>query len=91
MDVHVPMAVTEALRRKGLDILTSQDDGTATKDDDILLARAAELGRVLFSQDRDFLRIASDGKNRTNPSLAFSSRHSKASASVAWPTTWSFS
>ena len=26
MDVHIPIAITEALRRKGLDILRSQDD-----------------------------------------------------------------
>ena len=60
MDVHVPMAVTEALRRKELDILTSQDDGTASQDDEVLLAREAELGRVLFSQDQDFLQIAAE-------------------------------
>lgn len=51
VDVHVPMAVTEALRRNGIDVLTCQDDGTATLDDESLLARAADLGRVLFSQD----------------------------------------
>ena len=51
-------AVTEALRRRGVDVRTSQDDGTATVDDERLFARAAELGRVLFSQDQDFLRIA---------------------------------
>ena len=52
--------MTESLRRRGLDILTSQDDGTATQDDVFLLARASELGRVLFTQDQDFLRIAAD-------------------------------
>ena len=36
MDVHVPIVVTESLRRKGLDVLTSQDDGTATLDDETL-------------------------------------------------------
>lgn len=60
VDVHVPVAVTESLRRRGLDVLTSQDDGTATLDDEVLLARATELGRVLFSQDHDFLRIAAE-------------------------------
>lgn len=60
MDVHVPIVVTESLRRKGLDVLTSQDDGTATLDDETLLARANEMGRVLFSQDQDFLRIAAE-------------------------------
>jgi Domain of unknown function (DUF5615) len=60
VDVHVPIVVTESLRRRGLDVLTSQDDGTDTQDDEVLLARAIELGRVLFSQDQDFLRIAAD-------------------------------
>jgi predicted nuclease of predicted toxin-antitoxin system len=67
MDVHAPMAVTEALRRKGLDVLTSQDDGTATQDDEALLTRADELGRVLFSQDQDFLRIAAGWQRAGRP------------------------
>jgi hypothetical protein len=65
MDVHAPIVVTESLRRRGLDILTSQEDGTATQDDEALLGRANELGRVLFSQDQDFLHIAA-GWQRTN-------------------------
>jgi hypothetical protein len=62
MDVHVPIVVTEALRRRGLDVLTSQNDGTATLVDELLLARATELGRILFTQDQDFLRIAADSQ-----------------------------
>ncbi len=58
MDVHVPSAVTVGLRRRGLDILTSQEDETRTLDDDALLVRATELGRALLSQDADLLRIA---------------------------------
>jgi hypothetical protein len=65
--MHVPMAVTEALRRQGLDILTSQDDETAAQDDEVLLARATELGRVLFSQDQDFLRIAAEWQRAGRP------------------------
>jgi Domain of unknown function (DUF5615) len=60
MDVHVPLSVTQSLRRRGLDVLTSQEDGTAQVDDQALLARATELGRVLFSQDQDFLKIAAE-------------------------------
>ncbi len=67
MDVHVPMAVTEALRRRGLDVLTSQDDGTATLDDESLLSRAVGLGRVLLSQDQDFLRIAEQWQQQSRP------------------------
>ena len=51
MDVHVPLAITEQLRRRGIDVLTAIEDGSATLDDDVLLERALELGRVLFTQD----------------------------------------
>ena len=46
VDVLIPMAVTESLRRRGLDVLTSQDDGTVTDDDERLLVRASESGRI---------------------------------------------
>lgn len=64
MDVHIPVAITEALRRKGLDVPTSQEDGTSTLEDELLLARANELGRLLFSQDQDFLQIAAGWQQR---------------------------
>lgn len=73
LDVHVPIVVTEALRRRGLDVLTSQEDGTATQDDEGLLARAAEQGRLLFTQDQDFLRIAAEWQRegRSFPGVLF--------------------
>jgi hypothetical protein len=58
MDVHVPLAITEGLRRRGIDVLTSQGDGTARYHDELLLQRATELGRILFSQDEDLLALA---------------------------------
>lgn len=58
MDVHVPRAVTLALRLRGVDVVTAQDDGSARLDDPQLLDRATQLGRVLFSQDDDLLREA---------------------------------
>lgn len=59
MDVHVPSAVSEGLRRRGVDVLTSQEDDTREVDDEALLQRATELGRALFTQDNDLLTIAS--------------------------------
>lgn len=38
MDVNVPAAITSGLRRYGIDVLTSQEDGTREWDDDALLA-----------------------------------------------------
>ncbi len=76
MDVHVPIAITEALRRKGLDILRSQDDGTIRLDDALLLQRATDLKRVLSSQDQGFLKITSEWQRqrRSFSGVVFSPR-----------------
>jgi len=37
MDVHVPQAITDQLRRRGVDVLTTHDDGTDTLADEELL------------------------------------------------------
>ncbi|MFN0110230.1 MAG: DUF5615 family PIN-like protein [Blastocatellia bacterium] len=58
MDVHVRRPVTEGLRLRGIDVLTSQEDGARRLADPLLLDRAGELGRVLFTQDDDLLREA---------------------------------
>ena len=60
MDVHIPFTITAGLRRRGADVLTSQEDGMQEADDRSLLERASELHRVLFSQDADLLAIASE-------------------------------
>ncbi len=56
MDVHVHSAITGVLRSRGADVLTAQEDDAAELDDAELLDRTTDLGRVLFTQDRDFLR-----------------------------------
>ena len=43
---------------RGVDVLTAEEDGAETLEDDALLDRASSLGRVLFSQDVDLLAIA---------------------------------
>ena len=58
MDVHVRAAITEGLRRRGVDVVTSQNDGTREWEDEDLLRRATELDRLLFTQDEDLLAIA---------------------------------
>jgi len=60
MDVHVPYAISYGLRLRDVDVVTSQEDGTTELEDPSLLDRATELGRALFTQDTDFLRIASE-------------------------------
>jgi hypothetical protein len=58
MDVHVNAAITLGVQRRGIDVLTAQEDGRARLEDAPLLDRASELQRVLFSQDEDLLAIA---------------------------------
>lgn len=58
MDEHVHRAITDGLRLRGVDVLTAQEDGYRNISDAILLDRAGELQRVLFSQDEDLLAEA---------------------------------
>jgi hypothetical protein len=58
MDVHVPQAIIDQLRRKGVDVLTAIEDDRATLPDEQLLERSTELGRVLFTQDIRFRVLA---------------------------------
>jgi hypothetical protein len=56
MDQHVPHPITEQLRRRGVDVLTVQDDDMSKADDDEIIERATQLGRVAFTMDDDFYR-----------------------------------
>jgi Domain of unknown function (DUF5615) len=60
MDENVPRQITFGLRLRGVDVLTVQEDNRAGLDDPLILARATELERVLFTQDEDFLAIATN-------------------------------
>ena len=58
MDVHIPLAITIELQRRGIDVLTSQQDSTTTMPDDELLDRATQLDRILVTFDDDLLTEA---------------------------------
>lgn len=58
LDHNVRRAVAAGLRQRGVDVVTAYEDGEAELDDEPLLARVAELGRVFFTHDDDFLAIA---------------------------------
>lgn len=53
MDHHVPRAITEGLRLRGIDVITAYEDGAEDIDDPALLDRSTALGRALFTQDDD--------------------------------------
>ena len=58
MDQHVPRAITIGLRLRGIDVITAFEDGAGEMIDSELLDRAAEMGRVRFTQDDDLLTEA---------------------------------
>ena len=58
MDVQVPSAIARGLRRRGVDVLTAQQDGAGRLPDPELLDRAEQLGRMLFSMDPDLVAEA---------------------------------
>lgn len=60
MDQHVPSAITEGLRERGVDVLTAAEDAAADWSDPDILQRATALGRIVFTLDDDFLAIAAD-------------------------------
>ena len=58
MDEHIHQGITDGLRQRGVDVLTVQEDGRTGTPDPLILDRATELQRVIFTQDQDFLAEA---------------------------------
>ncbi len=58
MDHNSHGGIVAGLRKRGIDLITAESDGMADADDEPLLQRAADLGRVVFTQDVDFIEIA---------------------------------
>jgi hypothetical protein len=57
VDEHVSRAVVRGLRERGVDVLTVTEAGMLGASDEEHLRRALMDGRVIFSQDDDFLRL----------------------------------
>lgn len=87
LDHHIRAEVAAALRRRGIDVLTAFDDGSSRIDDEQLLARAASLGRILVSQDRDLLVITArwQQEHREFAGLVFAGQqHADLGGTIEW-------
>jgi predicted nuclease of predicted toxin-antitoxin system len=60
-DEHIPRAVVRGLRERGIDTLPVSEAGMLGASDEEHLAFARREGRVLFTQDDDFLRLHASG------------------------------
>ena len=56
-DEHIPRAVVEGLRRRGIDVLSTREAEMLGASDKEQLALAVSQDRVIFTQDDDFLRL----------------------------------
>ncbi len=54
----MPRPIARGLRPRHIDVLTTQDESTDEWPDDQLFARAVELGRIMVTEDPDFVAIA---------------------------------
>jgi predicted nuclease of predicted toxin-antitoxin system len=61
LDEHVPHAVADGLRRLGIDVTTSTDAGLLGAADADQIAYGLAQGRIIFTEDADFLALANAG------------------------------
>ena len=60
-DEHIPFPIIKGLRRRGLDVIVVQEIGLSSADDDLIIEEALKSGRIIYTQDADFLRKHSSG------------------------------
>ncbi len=69
LDEHIHPGIAIGLRARGVDVTTTQHSGLVSASDDDQLAFCVSHGRVMVTNDRDFLRFAASG--RDHPGIAY--------------------
>jgi len=64
-DEHIPYPVIAGLRRRELDVVSVQELGLSSSDDETILDEALNHNRVVYACDTDFLRLHSKGRQHT--------------------------
>jgi len=63
LDENVNNSVADGLRRRGVDVTTTQEAGLIGASDEVQLSFAFSQNRVIFTQDNDFMRLHHAGVN----------------------------
>lgn len=74
LDENVNPKIASGMRLQGLDVTTTPESGLLKASDEIQFEFAQREGRVIITQDSDFLRIASRRPNHAGI-LFYSTRH----------------
>ncbi len=61
LDENANPAIANGLRRRGIDVTTTPEAGLISVSDEEQLRFAFRQSRVIFTQDRDFLRLHDNG------------------------------
>ncbi len=75
LDENCHRAVEEGLRRRGVDVTTTPEAGLLNATDDEQLTYRQAQARVIFTQDRDFLRIHTAGTS--HPGIIYCDKGSR--------------
>jgi uncharacterized protein with PIN domain len=73
LDEHVAKAVSRGLRQRGVDVRTVTEAELLGASDEKHLEFVQSEGRVIFTQDDDFLRLASRGLH--HPGIVYAPQH----------------
>ena len=75
LDENCPRALAVGLRRRGIDVTSTPEAGLLEATDELQTAHAHSAGRIIFTQDEDFLAIHASGT--PHPGIAYSKKDSR--------------
>lgn len=75
LDENVSPEIADQLRRRGIEVFTTQELGTLGDSDLNHLMRASSLGSVLCTHDADYLALAQSGIEHAGVVFGRSSQH----------------
>ena len=75
LDENVPRAIADGLRRRGIDVTTTPEEGLISSSDRLQLEFALAQNRIIFTQDADFLRLHQAGIKHAG--IVFCSQNSR--------------
>ena len=84
LDVHVPLAIAQQLRRRGVDAVHATEEGKNQLEDDQLLALATRQGRLMVTQDIRFRVTAEDWQRQGKPFAGLFYGHQLAMSIGQW-------